>query len=92
MRVGGVGGLEEEWGRRRGGSHNGFGLSLVYACASRQRRDHVVDPTASLSIRSSASSERVALQFIVQQRADYSCCSKCRSAGQDVRGIGLSGY
>ena len=38
-------------------------LSLVYASASWRRRSYVVDPTPSLSIRSSAPRERVFLQF-----------------------------
>ena len=38
-------------------------LSLVYASASRRRRTYAVDVTPSMSIRSSASRRRVALQF-----------------------------
>ena len=40
-----------------------YGLSLVYASASRRRRTYAVDVTPSMSIRSSALRRRVALQF-----------------------------
>lgn len=46
-------------------------VNLVYASAFRRMRGSGVDPTVSLSIRSSASRERVALQFTVMPLGVY---------------------